>query len=384
MGFKIGIVAGERSGSIHAANLVTEIKNIVPKAEFFGLGGYEMRETGVEIMFDLTKFAIVGLVEPIKHIFELKKIMNDFIERIRQEKPNALILVDYPGFNLRLAKKLIGFKLPIIYYIAPQIWAWGRGRIENMRKTIKKVLVALQFEEEFYKKEGIDASFVGHPIIDLVKMPDNREDIIKRFNLKGYEPIIGLFPGSRPQEIKGLLPAMNETIENIKKNYPKARTILVKSESISKESIKRYNGDIVEEKAKYDVMRMADLLLLTSGTVTLEAAIIGTPFLIMYRVAPLTYFFAKHMVKVKFIGLPNIIAGKEIVPEFIQHKADAKFITESAISLLNDTFGKREKMQKELKEIAGKLGDPGVAKRAAKLVLKSIESMESIASMNTI
>lgn len=366
---KIAIVAGEFSADIHGANLVKAIKKINPETRFFGFGGKLMVESGVDIEYDLTKLAIIGFVEPIKKYFFLKKLLFKFVEKIKIEKPDILILIDYPGFNLRLAKEVSKLNVPIYYYIAPQVWAWGYKRIEKIKKYVKKVIVILPFEVDIYKNAGIDAVFLGHPIVDVVKPTMSKDDVFKEFGLNPEFKTIGIFPGSRTQEVKKLLPVMFEIIKGIKKRIEKVQFLIALSPSIEIEDKITDNIKIIRDK-QYDVMNISDLLIVASGTITLEAALMKTPIVVLYKLNWISFLLAKILAKVKYISLVNIIKNKKIVSEYIQ---DFKIndIIEESIKLLYDEKS-REKMKSDLSDVVEKLGENGISERVAKIILTKI------------
>lgn len=368
---KIAIVSGEYSADIHGSNLVNEIKKINPEIEFFGVGGKLMKEAGVDIEYDLTKLAIIGFIEPIKKYFFLKKLLNRFVERIKKENPALLILIDYPGFNLRLAKEVYKLNIPIFYYIAPQVWAWGEYRLKKIKKYIKKVINILPFEEKIYKETGIDCEFVGHPALDIVRPTMLKENFLKELCLTPDIKTIGIFPGSREQEVKKLLPVMIEVAKGIKKRIEKIQFVIALSPSIQIDfDLPAELGIKVIKDRQYDVMNISDLIIAASGTVSLEACLLEIPIIILYKLNFFSFILARVLAKVKYISLVNIIENKKIIPEFVQ-RFKINDIIEESIKLLYDEKS-RENMKFELKKIAEKLSKPGVSERTARLILSSL------------
>ena len=372
---RIMIVAGEASGDLHAANLVKALKKIDPRIEIFGLGGKKMKEAGVEIVCDMVEFAVIGFIEVLKHLGTFKKIFKKLLELLETKRPDAVILVDYPGFNLRLAKFAKQKNIPVIYYISPQIWAWGRKRIQEIKQYVDKMVVIFGFEEELYKQAGVKASFVGHPFLDVVRPEWKKEEIIKRLHLKYSSLKISLLPGSRTKEIERHLPVMLKSCELINKELPDTEFILSRRGDLDS-SI--YNKILDCSKIKphsmedrpYDIMEISDLVIVSSGSATLETAIMEKPMVIIYKTSMITWLLAKNLIKIPNIGLVNIVAGKKIVPEFVQFKANAAKISKKSLEILRDK-NLQENIRKELRKVKERLGERGATYRAAHLILTS-------------
>ncbi len=378
MAKSILIVAGEPSGDLHAANLVNNLKQLDPDLRFFGMGGSLLKRAGADISFDISKLALVGLVEVWKNIFTVGKVYKGLLKRIDSEKPDIAILVDYPGFNLRLAKELKKRSIPVIYYISPQVWAWGRDRVNIIKSCVKKMLVFFKFEEELYKACGIDAEFVGHPSVDTVKAGLPKDETFKVYGLSKGKRTIALLPGSRAIEVKRLLPTMAGAAGIINEKLGDTQFIIAKYPdlpmSLYKNALKDYVLDVrIGSGDTYNILAASDFAIVASGTAALETAIIGTPLIIMYKANLLTYIVYKFVATIKFLGIVNIIAGREIAPEFLQYEATPEKIAGKAISILSD--GKiMEKMREDLKGVKKSLGEPGASLRAAKITLKVILS----------
>jgi lipid-A-disaccharide synthase len=299
------IVAGEASGDLHASHLVRELKNIYPDAFFRGLGGEKMRDEGVELFCDLTALAVVGFVEVLKNYKTFKKIFDAFLQKIKIDKPDALILVDYPGFNLRLAKEAKALGTKVVYFISPQVWAWGRERIAFIKKNIDLMLVLFKFEEALYKDGAFRVSFVGHPLLDAVKTTRTREQMLEEAGLKKSSPTIALLPGSREREIRSLLPVLLEAAQKIWSQKKDSQFIICRSASVGRQTYK----DLIEaekidfpykmvDQDTYNSVQASDLALVASGTATLECAILDKPMIIIYKVSLLTWILAKCWLKI--------------------------------------------------------------------------------------
>ncbi|MFB0527544.1 MAG: lipid-A-disaccharide synthase [bacterium] len=389
---KLFIVAGDPSGDLHGANLVNALREMSSQIEISGLGGERMERAGVRLLDKLTELAIVGFSEAINNIRALRQIYRKTEEFLRKEKPDIIVLIDYPGFNLRLAGLAKRLNIPLIYYIGPQIWAWRRGRIKDIAEFVNKMLVIFPFEEEAYKKAGVDVSFVGHPLLDTIQPTKSKEEVCRKYGLDPNFPIIGLMPGSRKQEIERLLPVMLEASQRIGE-AKKVQFVLPLAENIPMTYIKeritefemttpnRVKGEektplpiLVVRDEDYNIRRTLTLALVASGTATLENACLGIPMIIIYKVSLFSYLLARLLIRIPRIGLANIVAGKRVVPEFIQQKARAEDIAKVACHWLSNP-GLMQETRKELKRVKEKLGTPGASKRAAKIILE-----EAIAS----
>jgi len=371
---KVLLIAGEVSGDMHGANLVTALKKKSNDIEFFGLGGKRMEDAGVRLYYNLVDIAVLGLFEVLKKYVTFRKIFDDTVRRLDEEKFDCVILIDYPGFNLRFAKYVKKKGIPLLYYISPQVWAWGKGRIKTIKTLIDKIVVLFKFEEELYSENGLNAEFVGHPLLDLVKPTITKEESYGAFGLKKDKKTVVFFPGSREFEVKGLLPIMIKTAELIKRDYPAVQFLITRLPSLKKDIFNNILKDTkleikLIEGRSYDAIEASDLMIIKSGTGTLEATILQRPMIITYKASLITYLITRFLIKLPYIGLVNVIAGKKIVPEFLQYNARANLIAEEAISILKDS-SKANEMKKQLKAIKEKLGEPGANERAAGAVLK--------------
>lgn len=372
------IVAGEMSGDIHAAELVKAIRAKNPDISFSGLGGPSLAEAGVDIYADLTKMAVFGFTEVFRHIFELKKLFHLFVKKTEEVHPCAVILVDYPGFNLRLAETLHKRGIKIIYYISPKVWVWKENRVETIRKYVDRMITIFDFEKEFYAKRDCKVDFVGNPLIDQIKISTFRHDLLKSKGLDPNLPTISLAPGSRVQEIKKLLPIMIKVAKKIQQRIPTVQFLLTKARPLDPRLINKYIHDInipiaVIENEFHNTINACDACLVASGTATLETAILEKPMVVIYKTTWLTSKLVRIFIKIKLVSLVNIIAQKEIVPECIQEDATPEIIAKRFFDFYCNPF-KMETMINELKDVKRKLGEPGASQRAAEIILEEIQS----------
>jgi len=322
MSKKLFIVAGEPSGDLHASNLVHALREQNPAIEFMGMGGGMMREAGVDVVKGIDDMAVVGFVEVFRHLSHFKKVFYSILGRIEEERPDAVVLIDYPGFNLRLAKRVKQLGIPVIYYICPQVWAWHKSRVKQIRSYVDLVLAIFEFERNFFRAEDINAEFVGHPLLDVYKELPDREAARAEFGIDGGRKVIGIFPGSRQMELDNLLSRFLGAAAILKRDDENLEFLVSKAPSLDREEYDaflagRADFRLVEHKNP-EIMAVSDFLMMASGTVALEAAIIGTPFLIAYRGSWLSYWIAWLLVDLDYVSLVNIIPGKEVVKEFIQ------------------------------------------------------------------
>lgn len=371
---KLMIISGETSGDLQAANLIKSLKLLDPHIEIFGMGGKKMQAEGVEIIYDITGLAIVGFWEVLKHLGVFKKIFEKLEKLLETRRPDAVILVDYPGFNLRFAKVCKEKNIPVIYYISPQIWAWGEARIHEIKKYVDKMIVIFGFEESIYKEAGVKVSFTGHPFLDIVKPSWKKEETIKTSHMKHDSIKIALMPGSRKKEVEKHLPVMLRSCKIIKDKIPNTEFIISRVRELGQDL---YNKIIKHSAIKphsldnrpYEIMDIADLVIVSSGSATLEIAIMEKPMLIIYKTSFLTWLLAKKLIKIPDIGLVNIVAGKRIVPELTQFDATPENIAKEALQILND-HKKAHDIKESLRKVKSKLGDPGASSRAAHIIHK--------------
>jgi len=371
------IVAGEASGDLHGSHLVQALKNLRPEYRFFGMGGKNMRSEGVETFFDIERMGAVGIVEILGELPHYLKVYRMLAKEIASGAYTAAILIDYPTFNLRLARLCERAGIPVFYFISPQIWAWRMGRIKQIRQTVNRMFVVLPFEESLYLSAGVDAEFLGHPFADKVHPAMERQEALEEFQLKPDQKIIGLLPGSRKNEIQSLLQTMLVAAEKIQNELGNCQFILPVADTIDPETIRRQlrgnplNIRLVAGKT-YDVMNCCDFLIIASGSATLEAGILGCPMVIIYKLKTLTYFLARILIDTEMIGLVNIVAGERVVPELIQGEATPENIAREAIAHLNNPERLRA-VKTRLLKIRESLGEPGVMNRVAKSICRYLD-----------
>lgn len=361
---------------MHGANLVRELLKIDPGIEFFGIGGDMMKDAGVRISHHAREMAIVGIFEVINKLSLIRKAMKDMVDLMDTVKPDAVILIDYPDFNLRVAKKAKDRGLKVIYYISPQVWAWRKGRIKTIAKVVDKMMVVFPFEVPVYRDAGVDVEFVGHPLMDVVPVDQDRNIARRLLGFGEGDTVIGLLPGSRKKEVEYLLPEMIEAARLIAKKIDGARFAIPVANTLDNGYIKSFmSGSDIDVQLfsgkTYSVMAASDVLLISSGTATLEAAIAGTPMVVTYRMMPLTYMIGKRLVQLKHGSLPNIVAGKGIVPELIQGDATGEKMAEEALRMLNNKEYLAS-MRRELRGVREALGASGASRRAAEVVYRTV------------
>jgi len=371
------IVAGEASADIYGADLAREALKLDPSLHFFGIGGARMREAGVETLVDSADMAVVGLVEVLKHFDVISNAFLTLKRILFADRPDLLILIDYPGFNLRLAKAARKAGVKVLYYISPQIWAWRQGRVKEIARLVDHMAVILPFEAPFYERAGVRVSFVGHPLIDLVKVAGGRDEAAAGFGLDPGRRIVGLFPGSRRNEIERLLPVITEAAVLLKKRFPNIQFVLPLASTLREDDVTTQLSaaglDVAISRERiHDLIRACDAVVSVSGTVTLEIALVGTPMVIIYRLSPLTYQLAKRLVKVDNIGLCNIVAGETVVRELIQAEANPAMIAEEIGHILTDA-GYAGAIREKLAAIRGRLGGGGASANVARLILGTME-----------
>lgn len=365
--YRVFFSAGESSGDMHGAGLIRALRELDPSVRCEGLGGTHMAKAGMKLRYDLASQAIMGFVEVVRRFGMIHRLFLDTARHLDDTQPDCVVLIDFPGFNLQLAKRAALMGVPVVYYISPQVWAWKRGRIYTLAQVVDKMLVILPFEEELYREVGLDCAFVGHPLLDhVVSTP------IEGLYRDGL--VIGLLPGSREQEIGRLLRPMLDVAKGIRERHPSARFVVPCVDAARETQIRSIADGFPIETAMgktYEVLDGSRFCLVASGTATLEAALLGVPMVILYKVNWLSYVLARMLVHVKHIGLVNILAGRGIIPEFIQGAACARTVLPVALELIDDS-PRRAQMIADLREVKEGLGGPGASRRAAEEVLALI------------
>ncbi len=370
------IIAGEASGDMHGAGVVQEMLKLDPTLKFYGIGGKKLAKAGVKLLANTSEMAVLGFTEIIAKLHKFLKVLDLAKKSLDDFKPDLIIMIDFAAFNLRIAPEARKRGIKVFYYIGPQVWASRKGRINKIKKVVDKMAVILPFEVDTYKQKGFTVEYVGHPLLDLVVPHYSQSESRKKFNIPENKTTIGLLPGSRIAEVERLLPEMLLAADILTQKIPDIHFVLPLADSldeklvtdiISRSSIK---VDVISGHT-YDVISCADLAIVTSGTATLETALLGIPMIIVYKTSPITYFIGKMVVTVKNIGIVNIIAGKTIVPELIQDEAAGVNIAKEALAILTNNERKQE-MVIQLAEIRKKMGEPGAAGRAAQLAYDMI------------
>jgi lipid-A-disaccharide synthase len=361
---KLAVVAGEASGDLHAAEVVRELKALDPELVTFGIGGDLLAAEGVELLHHAREMGIVGLFNVLRHLPMFRRIFRELVERIERERPDAVLLVDYPEFNLRIARACKKLGVPVAYYISPQLWAWRRGRVHQIAKTVDKMIVIFPFEQEFYRAHGVDAVYVGHPLVEELQH-------IGRVKVMTDALRIALLPGSRRGEVESLLPPMLDAVSRLRAEGMSVEAFIVRAPTISGEQLGRLIGrhevTIVDHDGG-EVVASVDVALSSSGTATLECAVLGTPVIVMYRLTPATHWLAQRLVKLPHFSLVNIVAGKMVVPELLQHEVNATRIAAEVRKLARPD--EHARVTRELAAVKSKLGDAGAARRAANEIVR--------------
>ncbi len=374
---RILIVAGEASGDLHAANVVQELLRRAPHLTVEGIGGDRMRQAGVRLHAYAGDLAVVGLVEVAYKLSALLRAYRSMVRLLRERRHDLLILVDFPDFNLLLASRAFRLGIPVLYFISPQVWAWRTGRIRAIARHVRRLLVIFPFEEEFYRQRGIEVRYVGHPLLDRLSPPPAMDEARRRLELEHSATVVGLLPGSRIGELTRHLPLLLRATRRLMMDRPDLRVIIAAAEGLPLDLIGSYlkqealSVRVVQGRT-HEVMAASDLILVASGTATLEAAIIGTPMVIVYRLALISWLLGRLLIKVPYIGMVNLVAGKSVVPELIQFEATPERIADEASRLL-ESPERRRRMQQRLREVRDRLGPPGAAARAAEAILEILQ-----------
>ncbi|HKF93403.1 MAG TPA: lipid-A-disaccharide synthase [Gammaproteobacteria bacterium] len=375
---EIILVAGEASGDLHAANLVKALCKLHTGVRCYGMGAGNMRAAGVEILVDSSRLAVVGITEVLTHYREIKAALRVLQEIIRTRRPDLLILIDYPDFNLRFAATAKRAGVKVLYYVSPQVWAWRPGRIKKIGQLVDMMAVVFAFEVPFYERANVPVRFVGHPLVDEARPSMMHAQAVAHFGLKLDAKIIGLFPGSRWGEINRLMPVIVESSKLLRARFPDAQFILPIAPGLDRSLVEAYLDStappvvLVEDTSIYDVIQVCDAIITASGTATLQIALMATPMAIIYRVSRLSYWIARHLVTVKHIGLANIVARQRVVREFIQDDVRPQAIADEIERLLADE-AYAEAMRRDMAGIRAALGEPGGSQKAAQVAVDMLQ-----------
>ena len=378
---RILIITGEASGDLHGANLAKALKARDPHVSLAGIGGRAMESAGVRLIEEMGRFDVIGMVGPSALVSIIRRFIT--MRRLfRSQQWDTVVFIDHPGLNLRFAYFAKAAGLRVMYYIAPQIWAWAPWRIHWIKQRVDHVLVILPFEKPIYDAAGVHCTFVGHPILDAVAGRYDRRELRRRFGFSDDERVIALLPGSRAHEVQVLLPILIEAVEKLARREPKTKFILAQASTIHDNLLQPLLGRcpvpiaLVKEQAT-EVMALADLVLVASGTATLQAAVVGTPMVLFYRTTPPTFWFAnvviRFVIQVKWIGLVNLVAGRTVVPELVQSAATGQRLYEEARRILEDPSA-YDDMKRDLAMVRAALGEPGASARAAEVVLGACQA----------
>ncbi len=372
---KVMIMSGEASGDLHGANLAREIRKRDPSAMIYGVGSKQMREAGVEMLADASEISVVGITAVLTHIRAIYRVYARLKRFLRYERPDLLILIDFPDFNIMLGKSARKLGIPVLYYISPQVWVWRKGRIKTISRLVKAMIVVFPFEVPLYEKAGVDVRFVGHPLTDVVRSDLTHEQAKKELGLDAEQRTVALLPGSRRSEIVHILPDMLSTARILSTRFPDLQFVLPVAPTLDKDFIRTFidGGSVtvrIIDGRVYDVLKASDTAIVASGTATLETGLMAVPMVIVYRISALNYFILTKLVRgVQNVGLVNIVAGRRIVPELIQKDATPNKIADAITSILNDPVYYNY-IRDGLVGVRTRLGDAGASTRAASVVME--------------
>ena len=372
--YRVLLVAGEASGDVHGADLVRALRASLPALEVFGLGGDQLRAEGMRTIADASEVATVGLTEGAGRLGALLRVYRLLVARLRDDPPDLCVLIDFPEFNLRLARVARRAGVPVLYYIAPQVWAWRRGRVRKIARRVDRLAVVFPFEPALYEGHLPEVEFVGHPLLDRVRATRPREETLRLYDLDPARHTVLLLPGSRAKEVANLLPGMMDAARRLAATTP-VQFALALAHTVRRgdvEAMLRSGGvDVtVVDGDAYNLMAAAQVALVASGTATLECALLECPMVIVYRMSPFTFFVARRLVRgVRHIGMPNIVAGRQVVPELLQREARGERIAAVARDIL-ETPGRREAMVADLRDVRARLGRGGAAERVAEIAVE--------------
>ena len=373
---KILFSAGESSGDQHAANMFVELKKQQPDIVGLGMGGAKMAQAGIDIRYDSANIAVIGVVEVIKHYAEIRRALKLIQQLVATERPDLLVCVDYKEFNFKLARYAKQQGIKVLFYVSPQVWAWRPGRVVAYGKVIDMMAVIFPFETAYYDAEKVPVRYVGHPSVDKVHAQYSKDEALTRFGLDNSPAVVGLLPGSRANEIQRMLPVMLAAAETVQANLPGCRFILPQADSISDALLEDYIRQsplaiTVIKNQPYDVIQCCDAVMTSSGTATLEIALLTVPMVIVYKLSSLTYWLGRWLVNTPFIGLPNIVLGKSVIKELIQHDATAENLSAEVMRILTDKVYAGE-MRENLNQVKQQLGQGGGSENMARLALEML------------
>ncbi len=361
------ISCGEASGDLYAADLVRHLRERVPDLEVVGLGGDRLQAQGASLLAHVRDLAVVGLLEVVSHLRDLRAVFRGVLDEIDRRPPDAAVLVDYPDFNLRLARALHGRGVPVIYYVSPQVWAWRRGRLSAIRETVARMLVIFPFEEPLYREAGVPVTFVGHPLVSLVQPAANPPAFLRELGLDPGRPVIALLPGSRPKEVGHNLPPMAASVAALAAARPDLQFLAAVAPALDPEVVRaglRGAPVTIVHDRTHAALSAATAAIVASDTATVEAALLGAPTVVVYRLSPWTYRLGRRLVRVSYYAMVNLIAGRRVVPELIQSDFRPDRVMAELLPLVDDTPARRA-VRSGLAEVRERLGAPGASARAA-------------------
>ncbi len=372
------VSCGEPSGDLYGGELLRHFRALAPGVTAFGLGGDHVHAQGTHLLAHVRELAVVGLLEVVRHLRRLRGIFARVVDEVERERPDLAVLVDYPDFNLRLARELKRRKIPVVYYISPQVWAWRPGRIHAIRETVARMLVIFPFEERLYREARVPVTFVGHPLVDLVPPAPDRNELLEGLGLRPGGPVISLLPGSRPQEVTHNLPPLVGAVAEMHRHRPDLRFLLAVAPVLDRAALRAPFGTLpvtAVQGQTHAALGAAELAIVASGTATVEAALLGTPMVVVYRVSPVTYALGRPFVNVPHYAMVNLIAERRVVPELIQSEFTATRVAEKALGFLGDPE-RLARIREELLAVGRRLGEPGASARAALAVKEELEVPE--------
>jgi lipid-A-disaccharide synthase len=366
------VSCGEPSGDLYGGELLRHLRGLRPGTTCYGLGGDRLAGQGAEILAHVRDLAVVGLVEVVSRLAHLRRVYRRVLAEVDRRPPDLAVLIDYAGFNLRLAEALHRRGVPVAYYVSPQVWAWRRGRIRTMRRTLRRMLVIFPFEEALYREEGVPVTFVGHPLVDLVEPAPDRHAFLASAGLDPARPVVAVLPGSRVQEIRRNLPPLRDSITRLQRRRPDLQFLVAGAPSLDRTllepQLEGVSARLVMGET-HAALGAAVLALVASGTATVEAALLGTPMVVVYRVSPWSYALGRRLVRVPHYAMVNLIAGRRVVPELIQAEFTPARVEAEALSLVEDP-ARLEGVRGDLREVRRRLGSPGASRRAAETLLE--------------
>ena len=360
------ISCGEPSGEFYAAELIRELRREHEDLEVMGLGGDRLQSENVRLLAHLRDLAVVGLFEVLSHLRRIKRLFDSVVEEAARVRPDVAVLIDYPDFNLRLAQKLRKLGIPVVYYVSPQLWAWRRGRIKDVKRDVAKMLVIFPFEEAIYREASVPVAFVGHPLVDHVKPPEDRSAFVRKLGLDPARPVVALLPGSRNKEVGFNLPPMVGAVRLLRERRPELQFVLAAAPHLRASALQEATdaGIAIQEGVTRDILAAARVGIVASGTATVETALTLTPMVVVYRLSALTYTLGKPLVSVSNYAMVNLIAGRMVVPELIQGDFTPMRVCEETLRILDDGVP-RAAMLDALREVRTKLGSGGATRKAA-------------------